>query len=802
MERALRGSWILLLAVLALAGAPADACAQTATQQREAAVLKARAGQMAEAQALLRAMLASGVDDGLVAMDLVTLLQQDGKPADAVAVFEKAAKPDPPDYALVAATRAYRDLGRYDDAARLARAGTRRFPGDSVWPLLLSLVLSDAGHTAEALEVLRTPAAARAAPVERLLAEGYAWRRAGNTGAALNVYGEAIRLSRGNQGVRSEAAGVLLDVGAPWGAAAIAGNTRPIEGQQAGAMVRWGEQVRAPEPARRFDGTDAALARLDALLASLPTDDKDLRRRLRLDRLVALRDRVRMKEAMEEGDALGADGPLPAFAEQAYGDALLYMRRPEDARDAYNRILAQSPKDVQARYGAFFAAVELDDFTTAYTTIDLLTSEQPVWRSYRNDPARHDNPERGYAETMAAQARYYGNQLGEAWDRLVKLSDAAPANGNTRLALYQVANGRGWPRRAQEEAEIAAGLAPRDLGSRIALIEVAINAYRFTEAERMLDELRALYPEDLAVRRLARDLDAKRRWLLEVKVQPSSSDGGGTNAAGQALISEARLYSPPIADNWRLFALGDYSYANPPEGFVQRGRAGGGVEWRVPWLTATVYPTQSWGTLVKAGGGATVDWWVTDHIELSGSAELFSADTPLRALLFGITANEYAAKATYRWHESRSVAASFAYLPFTDGNQRVAGGLTYKERLINIPRFDLTGRAEAYASTNTLGGLTPYYNPSQDLSLVGGLLAEHVLWRRYDNSLVQALSADAGLYAEQGYASNWIGTLNYEHRWRFDPLTEFRYGVMLMRRVYDGSVENTLGFTIGLRQRI
>jgi biofilm PGA synthesis protein PgaA len=116
--------------------------------------------------------------------------------------------------------------------------------------------------------------------------------------------------------------------------------------------------------------------------------------------------------------------------------------------------------------------------------------------------------------------------------------------------------------------------------------------------------------------------------------------------------------------------------------------------------------------------------------------------------------------------------------------------------------FDLSGRIEAYASTNSLGGLVPYYNPSQDLSLTGGLLAEHVLWRRYDNSLVQALAVDAGLYAEQGFASNWIGTINYEHRWRFDPLTEFRYGVFLMRRVYDGSVENTLGFTIGLRQRI
>ena len=37
--------------------------------------------------------------------------------------IEKAANADPPDYALLAATRAFRDLGRYDEAARLARDG-------------------------------------------------------------------------------------------------------------------------------------------------------------------------------------------------------------------------------------------------------------------------------------------------------------------------------------------------------------------------------------------------------------------------------------------------------------------------------------------------------------------------------------------------------------------------------------------------------------------------------------------------------------------------------------------------------
>ncbi|MGL1400203.1 hypothetical protein ACSTI4_24760, partial [Vibrio parahaemolyticus] len=77
--------------------------------------------------------------------------------------------------------------------------------------------------------------------------------------------------------------------------------------------------------------------------ATMPADDTALRRRLRLDRLVALRDRVRMKEAMEEAEALSADGPLPAYADQAYADALLYMRRPAAAREAYRRVLAESP---------------------------------------------------------------------------------------------------------------------------------------------------------------------------------------------------------------------------------------------------------------------------------------------------------------------------------------------------------------------------------------------------------------------------------------------------------------------------
>ena len=67
--------------------------------------------------------------------------------------------------------------------------------------------------------------------------------------------------------------------------------------------------------------------------------------------------------------------------------------------------------------------------------------------------------------------------------------------------------------------------------------------------------------------------------------------------------------------------------------------------------------------------------------------------------------------------------------------------------------------------------------------------------------MVDCQLCNIGPYAQQGFATDWLGTLAYEHRWRFDPLTELRYGVTVTRRVYDGAVENTLMLTVGLTQR-
>jgi len=160
---------IPLLTVATLLVAPAA----VAGGARQAAVAQARLGHVDAAVAALRTMLAQGTKDPLVALDLGVILQQAGRPADALAVFQRVNVATAPSYALLAMTRACRDLQRFDRAEALARQGQRRFPNEPVWIVSRGLILADAGKGTEALAVLASPAAQAAPNEERLLAQGY-----------------------------------------------------------------------------------------------------------------------------------------------------------------------------------------------------------------------------------------------------------------------------------------------------------------------------------------------------------------------------------------------------------------------------------------------------------------------------------------------------------------------------------------------------------------------------------------------------------------------------------------------------
>ena len=176
---------------------------------------------------------------------------------------------------------------------------------------------------------VQAPTAAAAASA--LLERGRAAWRAGDRYAALAVIAQARRLQPDNPEIAQALADVLMELGAP-SAAAQALGARAVLGVRsrvAGQRLRWATDIAplSPDPRRRFDDVDPALARLDSLLgearAAAPPD-AGLITRLQRDRAVAVRQRERWQDALDQVAALRAAGdeiPVYVLAAEAASEA-------------------------------------------------------------------------------------------------------------------------------------------------------------------------------------------------------------------------------------------------------------------------------------------------------------------------------------------------------------------------------------------------------------------------------------------------------------------------------------------------
>jgi biofilm PGA synthesis protein PgaA len=599
---------------------------------------------------------------------------------------------------------------------------------------------------------------------------------------------------------RSTIAAILDRQRGAHGAAALDGISYRRAADMAAARIRWGAEVRAEDPARRFDGTDRALADLDALLARLradPAADPALVRRVRIDRIVALRDRVRMAEVITEAEALA---PLPAFAEEAYADALLHVRRPLDALAAYDRVLAANPQSIEAAYGRVFALVEAERLAPAITAADAILASRPRFVSFRGGPARTPDSEYVYAAQLAAQVRLWANRVADGHDRITALADAAPASFAFREARSGAYSARGWPRAAKAEAEIAASLNPGSIASELLLTDTALARNELDTAQDRSTQLLALAPENLAVQRLDQEVRAQRGWLVEANLEPNFTNGGGSFAVGEGYGADISVQTPRLFGPWRLVSRFVSAVAEPPEGRVSRQQLGAGLMFDGRNVAATIYGGRSWGSLPQTSASIDVSWQLDDHWRLSGTGELNSIETPIRALVAGIRADAMRGGISWRRDERLEISGSLQWLGLSDGNDRLGGGVSLVSMLHTTPHFTLRGRIDATASRNSRPG-GPYFAPEQDGSLSAGLAAEHVSWRRYQRSFTQVTTVDAGVYAQRNFDAGWIGVVRYEHRWRQDPWTEIFYGIGLARRVFDGVGQREFSLSVGVTQR-
>ena len=444
--------------VVYLAGAAIQGCAVGAemiatsspTADRNAAVTLARQGATGPALAILERLRQNDPADIGATHDFIVVSVWAGHEAEAVQAFATLGPGPQPDYVIDAAAHAYRRLGNPTEARALYRAGLHRSPDNPAFTGGDIRALIDLGEPASALTLANTDLRFHGERIVVLLAAGFAASVLKQPVEALRYIDRALKRDPASHEARHDRIMAIAAMGAPQVAlqradeqpgTISADERRSIQGSVAAALIRWGV-FEAPSEEQRFAATDRAIAALDVLIAqwSLQGDaGRTAILRARFDRMVALRDRVRMADVLSEYDDLvRLLVTVPIYALTSVADAYLHLHHPKKARDLYLRVLESDPHNHETRLALFYAYVDLDDFGAAHREIDAESADQPIWRHLKGLAAPIENPDRATADLIAANARLYGDELADANRRIAAMAEVAPNNPRFLSALANV----------------------------------------------------------------------------------------------------------------------------------------------------------------------------------------------------------------------------------------------------------------------------------------------------------------------------------------------------------------------------
>ncbi len=732
--------------------------------------------------------------------DYLQALEEANRDVELLALLPRVDPDTAPASVLARFGRAANNQKRFAMAAGLFRAALRR-EADRIDAMAgLSYALIDDGKPGEAVDFLERHRPLMWQQVALLEAYAEAHRAQREHTQALHSYERILALDPGNRPAQRNRVFTVARLGAPHRALELVqmspgllseAELLSLRSERAAVAARWGAAANEDAP-DRFAATDAALAQNEQLLreaASSPDADTGVRRRLQLDRIVLLRNRVRMQETRQLYESLVREQvDIAPYALVAAADAYLALHQPERARALLLQAQAQGQTSFAAQVALYYAYAESEQHDAALAQIDQLVHATPQRINAYSALTIADNPDYASAMTTAAAARGYQERFADAQRRLEALRDLAPWNMEAREKLAALYGARGWPRQAEQEYQWILAAEPRNRSARVGYADT-LRELREWEAARL--ETAALvndYPEDLQVQRSSRHWRNQQRRELEVAAGSGRSSGAGGPLGSREHQIETRLYSAPFARNWRAFIHQFEARATFPAGTGYRRRIGLGGEYRIRDWRARAEVNESYDDASDVGLSLGGDRWVNDRWNLALAGETSSNDIPLQARRTRVRGSSLRADAVYRISEARRFVAGVQTLDFSDGNRRdilSAGGF---QRLVTGPVLKVDARVDLSASRNTLDG-APYFNPERDFGADATVIGEQRLWRRYERSFAHRLYLSLGQYQQKNFGTGPTRGLRYEHEWAWDDRLGMLYGAQRTLHPYDGQRE-------------
>ncbi len=794
--------------------------------EQDAAVAEARQGKVAEGLAVMEKLCRQHPDDQWLLGDYLFLLQWNKEDDKAVALCSRLRLDSAPPYALEAGARALATAGKiYDCEALLekALAAQRRNP-----ELLVAAasVFAGVGDVYEAALLLDEAERSRTPGLEGRITAVRNSMGYGRIMAMKDLRAAAGAGARG--GSRDTRAGVARDLSAAGAAQEARGvvtrpegrGLPPVSSERFNAFTRasaledayWGEQASIPrnlgERERRLHASLSLLDGLGEGPECPPQSDCLLQRDIA--RIQPLADLGRAPEAVTQYEAVKGRVPmLPPSAQLAAANAYVQLREPEKARDIYAAIVADrdkyapplKPDDLyRAQNGLFWAYLENEQLAEALRQAKSTwesglrpTGGQPPWED--TDWKKLD------ADTTLGYAYLYTNAYGKAETHFSGLAAQAPAAGDAQSGLAATYLMRGLPRAALETVNQARIFSPDDINLAAHRANALMDVKDWRAARGIIGELKDYAPYSSEIRLLQRRWETHSLYELRLEGNWSSPFGNtspGTGSRTQTSSLEWRLYSPPLDYDWRVYGGTAFARGRYDEGLARQFLSLMGVEYRVPWVTASLEARNDDSGSNDMGAALYGALTPGDHWSFPFSFEIGSRDTPLRARNEGITADSYGMGAEYRWNESRSARVRAQGMSFSDGNQRVGLDAAFTQRLWQELTRHVDGTIGVYAGGNSRDEDRPYFNPKAEAEMSGTLSYGALLWRRYDRAWRHAASVQAGGYAQQSYGTRPFFSLNYSQSLDWTDRFSVTYGAGFERRPYDDDLESDINLFVNL----
>lgn len=806
------------LAACALAWAPASAA--KVDEEYDALIIQARQGIYDPALAMLRQRVSLNPQDLRAIVDLIVIAGRAGRSAEVIEVYESLALARPlPAEALATVARAYRDEKQWNQALLVFRKGARPYPEDDAFVLGETMVLADAGEIAEAIELGRKLVAQAPRNVDRRLALGYAYARGQQHFAALEQVDRAYQLAPQRAYVvrayvfalqRARMAEAALRVARGRADLFTPAQMRRLEGDYAAELVRIAG-LNARGEAARLDVAHRAVALLDAQIEAWTALGDEARgdvQRARIDRLRALYISERMQDIVDEYERLQAEQvPVPRYVLNDVGNAYLYLRQPEAAATLFAgamedpEVASDEPGDWLASHtGLFYSLAEAERRDEAQAIIEQAQTDNAPWLYYKGQEERMPNDLHLEALRVGAQGRLMAGdtrQAQETYDEMVRL---APNNAGLRAARADALLARQRPREAEVELKLAETLAPRNLSVEVGQAYTALELQEWRQARLLSADVTARFPDNAAVRQLARAIEVHDKAELLVSGARGIANDSAVAGDGETAI-ETVLYSPPISEDWRAFVGAGYATGKFEEGTGRYRWARSGVQWRVRDVTVQAEASaNNYGFGTKPGlhleGALDLD----DSWQVGAGVDWRSRATPLRALTNNISANSVEAFVRWRADEQREWTLSATGMHFSDGNDRFSIGVLGRERLYTAPKLAVDLGMDVSVSRNTRSD-TPYFNPRADLTVLPSLQVTHLLHRRYESAWTQTAGLGVGLYSQRDHGTGGIVALSYGQRWQVNDALALGATATGISRPYDGDREREVRLVFDLSFR-